>query len=544
MLLLGPLDDVFDKAGEAVHEPQSALAIAKRTGSRLLRWIDALLDYAALEAGRSQTFFAPTDLSAVTVELASAFRTAIERADTRLLIECSPLSDLAYVDQDSWEKIVLHLISNAVKFATGGEIGISVRQIGKRFELVVWDSGAGFPPGKLPQDSDQADRRNNTLSKEGLGIGLSIVRGFVDLHGGSLTIVSEHGQGSKVVVSIPAGTDHLPQDRIRERPAPSFSHTAIRGFVEDVLSLSSTEILEEVAAHRTTNGEGDWAARAFTKYPDAQLLIVDENHDMREYLTRSLSPLYSIQAVHPTSQVLEAVRAHRPDLVLADASTGENGGLDLLRKLRRNPVTEAIPVMLLSAAADEKQRAYALSAGADDWLLKPFSRRELMFRVQAQIRLHRTRQKAKEREQELAAATEAQRALFRAVLDQLPSGVIIAGAPSHEILFENRAAISLLGRRLEKLSIVEQDSRWVAYRIDGTQYTTGEWPLDRCLQAGEVVVDEEIELLRDDGEHRYLQTSATPVRDSDGQLIAAVLVFRDVSEQKRTHERTAAATSV
>jgi signal transduction histidine kinase len=220
-LMLGPLEEMKRMSAGAVvpqpHYPQ--LDLVHRNGLRLLKLVNTLLDFSRIEAGRVQSLYEATNLAQLTAHLASEFRSAMEKAGLRLVVNAPPLAEPAYVDREMWEKIVLNLLSNAFKFTFEGTIEVSLRQENGHFQLAVTDTGTGIPADELPRLFERFHRVGGAKGRthEGSGIGLALVQELTRLHGGSVTVESEYGKGSTFRVSIPSGTDHLPQQQIGGR---------------------------------------------------------------------------------------------------------------------------------------------------------------------------------------------------------------------------------------------------------------------------------------------------------------------------------------
>src|SRR5262245_7747909 len=213
--MLGPLEDALAEDGLS-PEAHERLKVAHRNSLRLLKLVNMLLDFSRIEAGRIQAVYEPVDLAALTADLASVFRSAIERAGMRLIVDCPPLDQPVYVDREMWERITLNLISNAFKFTFEGQIEVSLKTAGGSVELTVRDTGAGIPAEELPHIFDRFHRVKGVRGRsyEGSGIGLALVQELVKLHGGTARVESEVGRGSAFTVSIPFGKAHLPAEHI------------------------------------------------------------------------------------------------------------------------------------------------------------------------------------------------------------------------------------------------------------------------------------------------------------------------------------------
>ena len=403
-LMIGPLQDILDEP----FLPQDAherLSLAHRNSLRLLKLVNTLLDFSRIEADRIEAVYEPVDLPALTAELASNFRSAIERAGLTFTVDCDPVSESVYVDREMWEKIVLNLLSNAFKFTLSGGIKLKLRQARRTVELLVSDTGTGIPAEALPRIFERFHRVKGARGRsyEGSGIGLALVQELVKLHGGNVSVQSEVDRGTTFTVSIALGKAHLPQERIgAERQLPS---TGLRGqsFVEEALRwLRPTDEVTQTGDLPVAPPPTTRTATA----PRKKVLLADDNADMRDYVRRLLSSEYEVIEVGNGAEALLEAREHEPDLVLADVMMPELDGFGLLNALRADDRLQSIPVEMLSARAGEDSRVEGLEAGADDYLVKPFAARELLARVGSSIALAQMRNERRqaERERERAEA--------------------------------------------------------------------------------------------------------------------------------------------
>ena len=496
-LMLGPLEDVL--ARELAPESRAQLEVVGRNGQRLLKLVNTLLDFARIEAGRAQAAYQPTDLAALTADLASNFRSACERAGLRLAVDCPTLPEAAYVDPQMWEKIVLNLLSNAFKFTLHGEIGVSLR-MKDHFELEVRDSGVGIPAEALPRVFERFHRVEDARgrSHEGSGIGLALVNELVKLQGGSIAVQSTVGKGTAFTVTIPKGRAHLPAERIKgETAAPSAARA--HAYVAEALGwLPRTE--HAVAAPRT----------------GPRVLLADDNADLRDYAHRLLAEHYDVEAVADGQAALEAARARPPQLVISDVMMPRLDGFGLIRELRADPALRAIPVILLSARAGEEARVEGLGKGADDYLVKPFSGRELLVRAGTLLRAAEMRRLADEA-----------RAQFETLLNEAPLGVYLVDE-DFRVAAVNPIAAPVFG---DIPDLVGRDFVEVIHRL---------WPQDfageivrifrRTLETGEPHVEpERIEQRRDRGVTEYYEWRVSRIPLPGGRK-GVVCYFRDISK--------------
>jgi len=392
-LILGPIEDALaDPAGTLQRE---SLAAVHRSALRLLRLVNSLLDFSRIEAGRLKSSFEPTDLAMLTAGLAGSFQSLVESAGLKLTVDCAPLPEPVYVDRSQWEKIVLNLISNAFKFTFSGEIAVRLRKDESEVILSVADTGTGIPAHDLPRIFERFHRVEGAHGRsfEGTGIGLALVQELAQHHGGSIRVQSEIGKGSTFTVSIPLGRGHLPADQIVTDSHFSANVASVAG------KLEAAPWVKAVSGMRVPSDVGDPAESSDTR---ARVLVADDNPDMREYLVRLLSSRWDVEAVVDGEDALTSALRRPPDLVLSDVMMPRRDGVALLQALREHPATATIPVVLLSARAGEEAIVAGLETGADDYLIKPFSARELITRVGTHLELSRVRHAAADAARELA----------------------------------------------------------------------------------------------------------------------------------------------
>jgi signal transduction histidine kinase len=399
-LMLGPLEDALADAANALGPSQRGrIELAQRNGLRLQKLVNTLLDFSRVEAGRVQAVYQPTALAAFTADIAAAFRSACEKAGLTLTIHASPLAEPVFVDREMWEKIVLNLVSNAFKFTFKGGIDISVAADDGQAVLHVSDTGVGIPEAELPRLFERFHRVAGTQGRthEGTGIGLALVQELVNLHKGAIEVDSQLSQGTTFTVRLPFGTRHLPQDRIETDR--SHASTAVRA---DAFIAEALRWLPDVAVE-----EGIETPLAPTIGPKASILVADDNADMRDYLRQLLGQRYVVRLAANGAEALAALREDRPDLVLSDIMMPELDGYDLLRTVRDDPALADLPVVLLSARAGEEATIEGLDAGADDYLIKPFSARELVARLSSNLERARDRRQVRESEERFRALVTA-----------------------------------------------------------------------------------------------------------------------------------------
>jgi PAS domain S-box-containing protein len=287
---------------------------------------------------------------------------------------------------------------------------------------------------------------------EGSGIGLALVQELVTLHAGSIRAQSTYGQGSTFIVSVPLGTDHLPSDRVGPARTRATTSVGAPAFVQETLHWLDTEPVASTVQVEPARAPSSGPEASSTR---ARIVWADDNVDMRDYVRRLLSARYDVEPVADGEAALAAIRARPPDLVLADVMMPRMGGFALVRALRHDAATATIPVILLSARAGEESSVEGLEAGADDYLVKPFSARELLARVRAHVEMNRLRREAFRGEQALLAESREAKQRLETVLQGISDGFIALDHDFRYVALNERASASMgmsrdaiLGRRI------------------------------------------------------------------------------------------------
>ncbi|MFO0831526.1 MAG: ATP-binding protein [Phycisphaerales bacterium] len=417
-LLLGPLEDLAGRSRGGMDSQDGELVrVAQRNAHRLLKLVNDLLEFSRIEAGRTQIAIEPADLAAITTDLASVFRSAMQRAGLEFTVDCPTLSRAVPVDRNAWEKVVLNLLSNALKYTLAGSVRVTLREEASGAVLEVTDTGTGIPAAELPNLFTRFHRVRGARGRthEGTGIGLSLVQELARLHGGSVSVVSEEGRGSTFSVSMPfAG------------PQPAAAgDTRDKGDEHPGLPTSNTLILSEVNRWLPESGERA-AAHAPGPAVLGRVVLADDNADMREYVQRMLSGEgYAVVAVPDGRAALDEAERERPDLLLSDVMMPGLDGFSVLRAVRAHPELSDLAVILLSARAGEEAKVEGLERGADDYLVKPFSAAELKARVRANIEVSRLRRSAAERERALRLEAESERDRLQIVLGAIRDRFVV-----------------------------------------------------------------------------------------------------------------------
>ena len=540
-LMLGPVEDLLDRSyTDLSPATKRQLEIVHRNALRLLKLVNTMLDFARIEAGRMRASYEETDLAAYTAELASNFRSACDRAGLSLMIHCPPVSidaDSAYVDRDMWEKIVLNLLSNAFKYTREGGIEVSVAAVDEKIELTVRDTGLGIPPEELPHLFERFHRVDRVVGRthEGTGIGLALVRELAKLHGGTVSVESVLGRGSTFTVSIPRGKAHLDAHHIRQPADVASTRTGAEVFVEEAMRW-----LQRSMGDERENGALEAPGASVSsmspdvRVPDAparpRIILADDNTDMRDYVARLLSERFQVATAADGQDALDQARAmHQegrpPDLVLSDVMMPRLDGFGLLRALRQDPATKTIPVILLSARAGEESRVEGLEHGADDYLTKPFSARELLARVQVHLELARLRRESE-------SALRESEARFRNFADTAPAMLWVT-EPDGSCSFLSRGWYEFTGQT-EHEGLGKMGKGW----LDAVHP-------DDCERVGRVFLEAnakgrpfslEYRLRGADGEYHWAIDAGRPRFRSDGEFCGYIGSVLDISDRRRAEE--------
>ena len=411
-LMMSPLEDVLAKSTtEITAESRTLIEVAHRNSVRLLKLVNTLLDFSRIEAGRVQAHYEPVDLAGLTAELASNFRSAMDKAGLALVVDCPPLPRPVQVDRDMWEKIVLNLLSNAFKFTFEGRIAIAVRPSadGRFAELTVRDTGIGIPADELPHLFERFRRIEGARGRsyEGSGIGLALVQELVKLHGGEIHVDSTTGRGSVFTVRIPFDTDHATPEGQPGGRAFAATNVRAQAYVDEAMGWLSDATASSTDQPPSPAAEDLTALAPIAGAENAVVVLADDNADMRRYVQRLLESVgFRVEAVSDGEAALAASRRLKPDLILSDVMMPKLDGFQLVGAVRDDTELRDTPVLLLSARAGQEAQVEGIKSGADDYVTKPFAARELLARVEVNLRLARLRRESARRLREEAQTLE------------------------------------------------------------------------------------------------------------------------------------------
>jgi PAS domain S-box-containing protein len=434
-LLLGPIEDLLNDPN-VKRNNKDKIEVAFRNALRMQKLVDVLLDFSKIEAGRMQARFKRVDIGSLTEDVASSFRSAIEKAGMQLIIKRDSIEEAVLVDADMWEKIILNLVSNAFKYSVEGYIEVSIKKVNHLVEVSVKDTGIGISEDEQEKIFERFYRVQNTngRSQEGTGIGLALVRELVKLHGGTISVMSKEGKGSVFTVSLPLANALLEkradEDQKNRTARPS-------AFVEEALQWNN-EIendFKSIEDDSLVKKSDEKNQKRFT------ILLADDNADMRKYVHRLFDSNYNVIVAADGEEAFVKIKETIPDLILSDIMMPKLDGFGLLEKVRTNMATRNIPVIFLSARAGEEAKVDGLNAGADDYLTKPFSSKELLARVNSRIAISQARRQTEKE--------------FFNLFVQSPAHIHVFKGPDHVVEFFHPLGIRFIGKDITGMKIRE-----------------------------------------------------------------------------------------
>ncbi|MBC7382430.1 MAG: PAS domain-containing protein [Bacteroidia bacterium] len=504
-LMLSPLEELLNQKKNNFSESEKGnIETAHRNAMRLLKLVNTLLDFSRIESGRQQAIFSLVDIVALTKNLASNFRSVIEKADLKLIVKADSIIQPVYVDKQMWEKIVFNLLSNAFKYTLKGNIMVELSAENDFVVLKVKDTGVGIPVKELPKMFERFHRVQNVTGRthEGTGIGLSLIKELVQMHHGSISVESELNKGSIFIVKIPLGKKHLDRHQISKAENTS-EEISSNIYVDEIETLIETDTKQK------------------SKSPSSQeksalptVLVVDDNADMREHISHVLLNHFNIITANNGMDALHKINETIPSLVLSDIMMPVMDGIGLLKEIKSNKATANIPVIFLTARAGEESRIEGLETGADDYLVKPFSAKELLSRIKAQIKIEKLRQSLEGN--------------MRNLFLEAPAAISVLRGPQHEYELANEMYLQLIGNR----KVLGKSIREVLPELEGQGYFE---ILDNVYSTGEPFNGNELLAMLDKGngklEESYFNFVYQPAHNSEGEIDGILVHGVDVTEQ-------------
>ncbi len=380
-LTIGPLENALTGMYGPVSPALSRqLEIMLRNSRRLLRLINQLLDLSKLESGSLTLKVIEGSIVQMLEGVVMSFTAFAEKEGIELSLDAGSGETKLFFDPENLEKVFFNLLSNAVKFTPeDGRITVSITETteiikGAEFEVVeirVSDTGQGIPSAELPHIFDRFHQVDGTVSRvqEGTGIGLSLVKELVELHGGTIRVESEIGMGTEFIVILPKGTQHLRNFEIMDDDEAADLFEISRGPMMEMAVFEDVETREAASDVIEESGERK------------SILVVDDSADIRNYVVGCLDMIYSIEVAKDGVDGLEKLEEVLPDLIISDVMMPRMDGYEFCRNVKADPRFNHIPVILLTSKASLEAKIEGLQAGSDDYLSKPFNAEELRVRV-------------------------------------------------------------------------------------------------------------------------------------------------------------------
>ena len=407
-LLLAPLETLIHRFSRPLDaESRNLLSTMHANGMRLLKLINDLLDLVRLESGVMVVKREPLELLEFVKGLSSSARQVAD--DKRLKLETfvDPQLGSVQADRDKLEKIVLNLVFNALKFTpAGGTVELRAEKLGDELALIVRDTGMGISAKNLPHVFDRFWQADDSARRkyQGVGIGLALVKELVEIQDGKVRVESEEGKGTTFTVRLP----YLKAEPVEAKtPAETPAAAPAGGTVTSQEWLSNLYRRAELFPAMTPLQEAlrpMETARNGANLPS--LLVADDEPDMLRFLKSQLEPHYRVFEAVDGQQAVDKAGQFLPDIILLDMMMPEKDGLQACREIRGRSSTQTIPIILLTARADEETKLAALQAGASDFLSKPFSTTELHVRIKNLVESHQFQNKLSKQNQVLETTIE------------------------------------------------------------------------------------------------------------------------------------------
>lgn len=365
-LISSPLDDLLEGGIELSQEQaKQRLQLIKRNSNRLQNLVDQILGVSKLNADKLFLTFKPMDISKLTSQLLGQFQSSLDQKEITLSFKSDKLDEKIYLDTDAWERIIINLVNNAIRFSPkNSSIQVKLSNNGDSVKLSVKDEGIGIDENDTQKVFDYLYQAEGAYSAEGTGIGLYLVKGLVDRMGGEVGVLSKKGEGAEFIITLKKGYAHL-------RDSDTIIHFPASRAIEQKEEIHEKDLPVE------RNG-------AFTG--SNHLLVVEDNDDFREYLESLLSEHYMVSVANDGNEALEMLEEETPDLVISDVMMPNMNGLEFVNNLRKQEKYQKLPVIFLSAKDLDSDKEAGLSSGADVYLTKPIKSKLLLSQIEAVLR--------------------------------------------------------------------------------------------------------------------------------------------------------------
>lgn len=360
-LAMGTVERALNGSFGAINAPlKENLDLSRRNSRRLLKMVNNILDISKLESSSYEIQVSRTLVSARLLKVLDYFSSRFHNKNITISSRLSSEAHL-YIDPEKFETIFINIIGNAFKFTpNGGTVTITDKEDDQWLHINISDTGAGIPADSIPFVFDRFYQNPDQVTDQGTGLGLALCKELVELHHGKVAVSSEYGEGSTFTVSFQKGMDHFRQDQIVTNPVKETTDKDI--ILPDDLEVNPI----------TTPQRNDGAPH---------ILIVEDNPEMSRFIADILAEDYQVSLAENGQKGLDFLEENTPDLILTDYLMPEMDGFEMASKIKQHKQHLSIPMIFLTARAEEQDRVNVLNLGVDDYLAKPFSSDELLARI-------------------------------------------------------------------------------------------------------------------------------------------------------------------
>lgn len=351
-LILDPLDKLTRLMYDSPYLPE--LRLVQKNANRLLKVINQILDFRKVEDRQEKLKIREVDIVAIAGEVKSYFESIAALQSIHYTFHPEVKSVLLWADPDMIEKVLVNLLSNAFKFVSGqGEVNVILTEQEETVRIEVRDNGIGIAAEAIPFLFDRFYTQGQHL---GTGIGLHLVKEYISLHKGCVWVDSSPGHGSSFFFSLRKGKSHFAEDDIDKHPISPLAYNA--------------SIMDDAEEKRIVSARYEYT-----------ILVAEDDDEVRDYLKEVLLENFNVLTASNGKEALEIIRREDVSLVLSDVMMPEVNGFELCRQIKSDLSSSHIPVILLTALADDRQRNFGLSTGADDYIQKPFQTNHIKIRI-------------------------------------------------------------------------------------------------------------------------------------------------------------------
>jgi len=444
-LILSPVESIIaGDYGNNIFHSDEKLKMILYNGSKLLKLINNLLDFAKIDAGMMSVKKQYINVSKLLNFYVSTVKSSAENKGLSIIYNDNNTEGnlITYIDRDLFEKTIFNLISNSLKFTPyGGHIIVQLDERENDFIISIKDNGIGIPEDKLETIFERFQQIDSSASRkyEGTGIGLALTKELVEILGGKISVKSKINQGTSFTIILP----YLRAERCLEKETENIYY--VRSYFQPDLQITydtSKDFNYKIEQIDKTNNN-----------KNKKILIVEDNPDMQKYIKSILEKEYIVILAQNGREGLQVTDVEKPDLILADVMMPDMDGYEMIKKIKINLELKNIPIILLTAKADMVMKLEGFKIGANDYIIKPFNAKELSARIKIQLEMKALRDKLLNQKIELQKALEdkisTQKSLeqkekrLSEMIEHLPVAIIEEDL-NNKIIYMNQYAKNLL----------------------------------------------------------------------------------------------------